>query len=109
MGQVAGPAEQHEDERVGHPLEAEALAERVVEALVRERSGLRLAARARRRSRIVRATSLAGLAPPGAGAAGAAGDAGALAGAFGAAASGSSGALAGAASVVFVTVARIVL
>ena len=34
VGQVAGPAEEDEHERVGHPLEAQAFAERVLEALV---------------------------------------------------------------------------
>ena len=65
-------AEQDEDERIGHPLEAEALAERVVDALVRRAlAACAWPARASRRSRIVRGTSLAGLAPAGAGAAGA--------------------------------------
>ena len=67
-----------------------------------ERSGLRFRARASRKSRIVRATSLAGFDPPGLGAMG-------ESGALGVEASGSSGALAGATSEVFVTFARIVL
>ena len=57
MGEVAGRAEQDEAGRVGHALEAQALAQRVVQL---RRASCACRTRARRSSRIVRGASRVG-------------------------------------------------